>query len=414
MNPPVDKRPRELRPCPVCDGRRRDRLYRQRFAGGDGGGVALLDGYDVVVCRHCGFAFADGVPTQAEFDAYYRELSKYEYQHRSGRAPDWILDRCRGMVEIMRPFIPSPEARILDIGCATGALLGVIKECGFPNVLGIDPAPACAEAAERLYGVRVLTRSLFDLTSLGQTFDVAILTGVLEHVRDLRPALAQVAAVLPPGGVVYVEVPDATGFVDCPNAPFQEFSVEHVNFFSEASLANLMGVHGFSQALHRREMRELSRQALEPAVCSLFRKDRPPSTDFERDTETEPALAAYVRHGEAIDERVRRIIGELADSGRPVLVWGTGSHTLRLLATSRLSQANVRAYVDSNPRYHGKQLGGVPIIAPEELRRRTEPILISSWVYQGEIATQIREQLAPDAELILLYEKELGAGTLPR
>ena len=43
-------------------------------------------------------------------------------------------------------------------------------------------------------------------------------------------------------------------------------------------------------------------------------------------------------------------------------------------------------------------------MAPEALRDRREPVLISSRVFQNEIADQIRNDLNCANELILLYD----------
>ena len=45
---------------------------------------------------------------------------------------------------------------------------------------------------------------------------------------------------------------------------------------------------------------------------------------------------AYIQRSEAMEAQVRQIIGKIAASGRPILVWDTGAHTLRLLATGGL------------------------------------------------------------------------------
>ncbi len=105
----------------------------------------------------------------------------------------------------------------------------------------------------------------------------------------------------------------------------------------------------------------------------------------------------------ADDERLHAKIDALVADGRPILVWGVGTHTTRLLATSRLAEANIVAFVESNARYHGKTLHGRPILAPEALKERDEPVLISSRVFQHEIADQIRNELGCSNELILLY-----------
>ena len=73
-------------------------------------------------------------------------------------------------------------------------------------------------------------------------------------------------------------------------------------------------------------------------------------------------------------------------------------------AMSSLGKVNIAAFVDSNPKYQGQHLHGAPILGPDSLAGRTEPILISSYAAQHEIAQQIREKLQLSNELILLYD----------
>ena len=80
--------------------------------------------------------------------------------------------------------------------------------------------------------------------------------------------------------------------------------------------------------------------------------------------------------------------------------------TQRLLASTKLIQANIAAFVDSNPKYQGKSLVGRLILAPHELQTRREAILISSWMYQKEIEEQIRNMLGLHNRLIKLYDLE--------
>jgi hypothetical protein len=91
------------------------------------------------------------------------------------------------------------------------------------------------------------------------------------------------------------------------------------------------------------------------------------------------------------------------DARRRILVWGVGTHTSRLMATSRLADADIAGFIESNSRYHGKSLHGRPIMPPRALKEHSEPVLISSRVFQNEIAEQIRNDLGCKNELILLY-----------
>src|SRR3954467_6660391 len=103
---------RAARPCPVCEGRNHERLYRRDFTKLSG---ALVGGYDVVSCPTCGFCFADGLPSQAELDAYYEGQSKYEHDSRSGAASEYDTRRLPFAVSIIAEWLADRNARILDI-----------------------------------------------------------------------------------------------------------------------------------------------------------------------------------------------------------------------------------------------------------------------------------------------------------
>jgi hypothetical protein len=74
-----------------------------------------------------------------------------------------------------------------------------------------------------------------------------------------------------------------------------------------------------------------------------------------------------------------------------------------LLAAGAFDRIHIAAFVDSNPKYHGRDLQGIPVISPASLAGRREPILISTRGFQAEIQGQIRHQLNLSNEVILLY-----------
>jgi SAM-dependent methyltransferase len=392
----------QARPCAVCGSTEKTRLFQQRFTNISGG--SLLTGYDVVACRHCGFCFADQLPPRAAFDVYYSELSKYERQENQGQMTDYDQRRFPVAAKLIHTYVPDLQARILDIGCSTGGLLFTLKQLGYQNLLGIDPSPLCAQVAQTQHQIRVLTGTLANLPGDIGRFDVIILGAVLEHLPDLEFAITSITPLLAEAGHLYVDVPDATTFASLPDAPYQEFSSEHINFFSPRSLVNLFQAHGFSALHSERVSIEQSPGKMGNEVKALFQvtdRRRPP---LQRDDETEAALLAYIANSRRDEARLHQIIDAWVVSGQPILVWGVGTHTQRLLATSRLSQANIRAFIDSNPRYQGKQLNGIDIIAPTDLPHWPQPILISSRVFQQEIAQQIRHELKLGNDIIVLYE----------
>jgi SAM-dependent methyltransferase len=389
---------RTKRKCAVCGSNDKTPLFEQTFST-----VCLIEGYTVVVCRDCGFAFADNIPEQEAFDAYYRDLSKYEYQHRGGHESGNDEARLRDVASTLRVLIPGKQNRILEIGCSTGRLLGLLQEDGYQTVCGLDPSAVCAASARELYGVTVLTQSVSDLARSAERFGFLIMVGVLEHIRDLETTLNTMRRILSPHARIYLDVPDATQFADWPDAPFQQFSTEHINYFSGASLANLMRSHGFEQVFSETVLRQYTGATVMPSVHAAFEDRGVAPVPPVRDDRGEPRLRQYIDQSRTVDERIRQLIDRTAANREPILVWGVGTHTQRLLATGGLNHVNISAFVDSNPRYHGQRLHDIPIVSPDSLKGRREPILVCSRVFQKEIEQQIHQQLQLSNEVLSLY-----------
>ncbi len=98
-------------------------------------------------------------------------------------------------------------ARLLDVGCGTGAHLPrLAKEF---DVVGVDLSPQMlAIAAKRLPGVP-LAEGDFRSFRLDRSFDIAVSLfsgiGYLTEQDDLRAAVANIAAHLNPGGLLLIE-----------------------------------------------------------------------------------------------------------------------------------------------------------------------------------------------------------------
>jgi hypothetical protein len=255
-----------------------------------------------------------------------------------------------------------------------------------------------------LYKIPVFAGSVFSIPTPSNPYDLAISVGVLEHVEDISQTLDCVRAVLAPRGLVYAEVPDGSRYAGRPDAPYQEFSIEHINFFSAVSLSNLFRRNGFRPVSTGEAVRQQNENTTCPVAFGIFER-----TDsvlpIERDDRTEPGLARYIIESAAVDARVRRTIQDGA-RGRELLVWGAGTHTQRLFAVGAFSGIRIAAIVDSNPKYQGHDLNGIPVVSPRSIRERTEPILVSTRGFQREIRDQIRDQLKLENEVILLYESD--------
>lgn len=103
----------------------------------------------------------------------------------------------------------------LDIGCGTGALIQTITETENPNsVIGIDPSPGYTEYAKARIASPRARFEAGDAQSLPidtASLDVAVAGLVLNFVPQPRRAVAEMARVVRPGGMVAAYVWDYAG-----------------------------------------------------------------------------------------------------------------------------------------------------------------------------------------------------------
>ena len=103
-------------------------------------------------------------------------------------------------------------------------------------------------------------------------------------------------------------------------------------------------------------------------------------------------VQCYADRSEAFERNVCERLSALAIGG-PFVIWGTGSLTLHLLTLDAFRRLNIAAFVDANVNYQGKSIGGVPVISPQAMRDRSEPILIVSHASEAAILAMIRHEL---------------------
>lgn len=390
----------EKRECPVCQSQKSKCLYQQKFSTLSGN--LQLTGYDVVVCLDCGVAYADYIPGQEWFDAYYYDMSKYTYDQRGGEVSSVDRDRFQHITQMIIKHLPQRKSHILDFGCATGCLLNHLKESGYENLLGFEKSPSAAKVAQNLYSLHVLNTSLETIVAEKQPFNLIILSGVLEHVRDIKKILAEMVVVLKHSGLIYVEVPDVMGFEKYKDNPFQEFSIEHINFFSDLSLVNLMSCFGLEPVEVLRLTRDYTAISKMSVLCGFFQLTGKKNDTLVFDKETMPALQRYIDNSLIEEKRINNIIDELVSRQTPLIVWGVGTYTLHLIQNTAFGKLNIIAFVDSNKNYQNQTLLGKSIIAPSELTSYSQSILISSYAFKSEIEDQIRSKLRVSNNIISL------------
>ena len=230
--------------CPGCGARRPQTTH-------------MLDGHDrltgapgrftVVGCRSCGLAFTRPRLRAEDFATFYPDdYSAYEPRARlrDHLTPGLLLDRLR--LEAVIRFGPYRRVwrrgpgSLLDVGCGSGDLAAVFAGHGY-RVCGIEPSEVAAARA-RGGGIDVHHGTLDDAPWPAGTFDTVIFNHSLEHVDDPADALRRAAALLRPGGLLAVAVPNFGSWHRrvFGSAWFQLDLPRHVQHFDRSSLVALM------------------------------------------------------------------------------------------------------------------------------------------------------------------------------
>jgi len=133
------------------------------------------------------------------------EKEIYALQYKVEKDHWWFVARLRIFLRYLDVKMPaSPSAKLLDVGCGTGAVAEALAERY--DAHGIDSSPdAVAFCRER--GLANMNVGLLADVSESGSFDMLTFFDVMEHVADDARLLRDAHRLLKPGGSVLITVP---------------------------------------------------------------------------------------------------------------------------------------------------------------------------------------------------------------
>jgi hypothetical protein len=278
-----------------------------------------------------------------------------------------------------------------------GYLLKNFVERGIP-VLGIDPAPGPARAAEAA-GIR--TRCEFftldlarDLAAGGGRADVVIGNNVLAHVADTGGFLDGVAALLKDDGIAVIEVPYARDLIE--GNEFDTIYHEHLCYFSVTSAVRLLGRHGLVLTAVRRlpvhggSLRLYVARAGTPddSVGALLAEEAALGMGGHA------YYADFAARARRTAQALRDRLAALKRAGARLAAYGAAAKGATLLNYAGIGAETLDFVVDRNVHKHGRYMPGVrlPICHPSLLlARQPDYVLLLSWNFRDEILAQQAE-----------------------
>lgn len=158
-------------------------------------------------------------------------------------------------------LLPTRVGRALDCGCGAGDNARLLRERGW-SVVGLTLSRAEQHAASA-WCERVEVADLEQPLplSVGSGFDLVLLSHVLEHLADPATLLRSLKAVLAPGGLIAVALPNPLFYPYRLRALRGHFDYEtsgimdetHLRFYTFLSGAELLRRHGYRVLLQQGE-----------------------------------------------------------------------------------------------------------------------------------------------------------------
>lgn len=126
--------------------------------------------------------------------------------------PSSYFEGCRA--DYVDALPATPEAAILEIGCASGGTGALALERGkCATYVGVELNPAAAEIAGHKL-TQVLTGNVeeMELPFKPASFDALIVSEVLEHLIDPWKVMQRLAPLVKPGGLVFASSPNISHY----------------------------------------------------------------------------------------------------------------------------------------------------------------------------------------------------------
>jgi SAM-dependent methyltransferase len=319
----------------------------------------------VFVCDGCGHAQCDDIPDiQAFYDSTYRiSLASDEHDQVFAVEPDGtVIFRTDHQAQIaLRLLKLPPGARMLDYGAAKADTLRKMVAARpdlQPHVFDVSADYAGAwdgwvpKDAQAIYTAPAAWEG---------RFDAAMSHFVLEHVPDPVGFIRALAALLKPDGLLLLSLPDVAA------NPGDMTVADHLNHFSEASLAYALAAGGF-------RLRTIDRTSFPGAFFAVAERGSDAPSAF-----TPPASEAAQRARDICRSWEKAAVNLDTEAerfrGRKAAIYGAGFYGSWIY--SRVGRAvDLAAVLDRNPHLQGTIQSGVRVMPPEQIPGDVEVLFI--------------------------------------
>lgn len=210
----------------------------------------VVPNYALRACPECGLEFLDPQPDDSALAAIYSDTYFLGGPGGEAAARRSKMKSATGAlyIDALAGLLRPENADLLEIGCGHGEVLLEARKRGF-RVSGVElSAHAAAIANHRLGEPAVSVGTAETLPLAREHFGAVLAADVIEHVRDPEGLLLRIRDLLAPGGIVLLITPSLDSWTRrLLRTRWMEYKVEHLYYFSAASIRLLLERCGFDE-----------------------------------------------------------------------------------------------------------------------------------------------------------------------
>jgi len=213
------------------------------------------EGFNFVRCVQCGLVQRNPQPVKEEIierysKTYGNDYLSYELKNEAAflklqqlALKDAGFDKTE-KAAFLRAKNADGVPSVLDIGCATGALLASLRERSW-RVTGVEISPG-AEYAQKERGLDVRNIPLEETNFPDESFDVILASHLVEHLNDPRSFFLELRRILKRDGKIFITTPNISGFqARLFGGRWRSAIFDHLYLFSKRTLIKMLKTCGF-------------------------------------------------------------------------------------------------------------------------------------------------------------------------
>ena len=213
------------RPCAVCGGSAKEPWATQ-------------GPFTAVRCPSCGLVWVDPFLTEEGVKRYYTGYLSSRLQNPR------LMELRQRQYQLDAAFLSHsiPAGRVLDVGCGEGRFLATLSDRFEKYGLELDPESVAFAKAHFPFGSHIAQQALGQDGFAAGSFDLVMMRGVIEHLREPRHAVQRVSELLRPGGSFFITAtPNVDSFcAELYREKWNQFQpAEHLYYFSVKTLGRL-------------------------------------------------------------------------------------------------------------------------------------------------------------------------------